>query len=123
MPLRVLIVDDHTIIALAVGGILQKLGHSVIATVTTGREAVDWAAQHRPDLVLMDIELKGDMDGVAAAIAIKNSLGISSVFFSGHLDEETRRRAAEAEPIAFLAKTASTETISEVLKGIESGAR
>ena len=119
MSLRVLIVDDHQIVALGVADVLQQLGHEVIASVTSGLEAIETATRLRPDVVIMDIELKGDTDGITAAFNIKRELGIPSIFFSGHLGEEIQEAAANAEPIAFLPKTASIEVIREVLSRVK----
>ena len=66
-PIKILVVEDEVIVAQDIAGRLKKLGYAVTATVSSGEEAIQKATENQPDLVLMDIVLKGDMDGVTAA--------------------------------------------------------
>jgi two-component system, response regulator PdtaR len=116
--LRVLIVDDHQLLAVGLEVLLTQLGHTVVETVGTGEEAIVAAERHRPDLVLMDIRLEGDMDGIEAAKEIRSRFGIRSVFFTGQTDSKTRELAAEAEPIAFLDKTTSKAELARVISAV-----
>jgi two-component system, response regulator PdtaR len=115
MGLRTLIVDDHEILGAGLACMLTELGHEVLDIVGTGEEAIESASRHKPDLIIMDVNLEGDMDGIAAATAIRQQLGIRSIFFSGYSDEDTRQRAAAADPIAFLDKTTSKEELARVI--------
>ena len=81
-----------------------------------GQEALLAAAEHQPDLMLMDVNLRGDMDGITAALEIHNRLGIRSVFLADHVDEMMRARAAAAAPVAVLDKTASMSIIADALR-------
>ena len=63
-PIKILVVEDEVIVAEDIGFRLKKLGYIVTATVASGEEAIEKVAENRPDLVLMDIVLKGEMDGV-----------------------------------------------------------
>jgi CheY-like chemotaxis protein len=87
MGLRTLIVDDHEILGAGLACMLTELGHEVLDIVGTGEEAIESASRHKPDLIIMDVNLEGDMDGIAAATAIRQQLGIRSIFFSGYSDE------------------------------------
>ena len=77
MPLRVLIVDDELWAALDMEWVVQTLGHEVVGPATTAEKAVEFAGRSRPDLVLMDIRLADDSDGVAAAIEIRQRFGVA----------------------------------------------
>jgi two-component system, response regulator PdtaR len=113
--LRVLVVDDHAIIAAGIACLLRELGHRVVAIVGTGEEAISSAERHKPDLIVMDVRLDGDVNGIEAALEIRKRLGIRSILFSGYLDRETRERATVAEPIAFVDKTASQADLARVI--------
>jgi two-component system, response regulator PdtaR len=105
--LRVLIVENHQILAVGLELLLADLGHTVVGVIDTGEEAIVAAEQHQPDLVLMDVGLDGDIDGVQAAQEIRKRFGLRSIFYTGISDPDTRARAAAADPIAFLDKTSS----------------
>src|SRR4051794_24581094 len=64
---RIVVVEDESIVAMDLAATLRNLGCEVLAIVNNGRDAIDAAVKHRPDLVLMDIRLKGPMDGIEAA--------------------------------------------------------
>jgi DNA-binding NarL/FixJ family response regulator len=113
--LRVLIVDDHPIIGAGLACLFDELGHEIVAIVETGEEAIRRAERHRPDLVLMDVRLEGEIDGIEAASQIRKRLGTRSIFFSGYSDPETIERATMAEPIAFLDKTSSQADLARVI--------
>jgi two-component system, response regulator PdtaR len=103
--LRVLVVENHQLMAVGLNLLLDQLGHTVVETVGTGEEAIVAAERHRPDFICMDIVLDGEMDGIEAAQEIQNRFGVRSLFFTGLSDPETRERAALAQPIAFMDKT------------------
>jgi two-component system, response regulator PdtaR len=113
---RVLIVEDHAITALSLEKILREIGCEPTGCVGSGEEAIEAAEQHRPDLVLMDVELKGPLNGIETAAEIKRRFGIPSVFLSGYGDSETRARARRAEPLAFIDKTAPLPKLTELLR-------
>lgn len=83
---------------------LEELGHQVVGVASTGAGATDLAREHEPDLVLMDIVLSGDTDGIAAAAAIQNELAISSVVISNESDGIRVARAKQTRPAGYLFK-------------------
>lgn len=83
---RVLIVEDDMIISLVIENMVKELGHEVVGKATSGDEAIRLATEHVPDLVLMDIRLKGDMDGIEAVSAIKDSIDTSVIYLTGNSD-------------------------------------
>ncbi len=94
---------------------LRDLGAEVIGLAMTAAEAVQLAKLHQPDCATMDISIKGDRDGVSAAIEIYETLGIHSIFVSAYGNDETRTRAARAHPLAWIMKPFSTEDIRTAL--------
>ena len=115
-PLRVLIAEGHPIVAVGLADLLHTLGYVLVGSVSSGQEALLAAGEHQPDLLLMDVYLRGDMDGITAAVKIHNRLGIRSVFLADHVDEMMRARAAEAAPVAVVDKTSSMSIIADALR-------
>ena len=104
IPARVMIVEDEAITAMATGAMLKRLGHQVLAAVGSGQEAINAFRSQRPDLVLMDIRLDGDLDGIETAKLLRRDSDVPVVFVSAYVDSGTRNRAAEAQPFDFLPK-------------------
>jgi len=102
--IRILIVEDETIVALDLEDRLQSMGYEVVAAVQTGEEAVGLATALHPDLILMDIMLKGEMDGIAAAAGINQLLSIPIIFLTASTDEKTLDRAKLTGPFAYVLK-------------------
>src|SRR2546429_1829248 len=99
---HVLIVEDEPVNAAVIEHQLKKLGYSVAGIATSGEEALEFAQKTKPDVVLMDIQLEGQMDGVEAAIAIRKELGIPVVYLTGNSDEQTLERARTTEAFGYL---------------------
>jgi AmiR/NasT family two-component response regulator len=103
-PRKLLIVEDEPTIASDLSLILRKLGYAVVGTVDNGTEAVRQAAALLPDLVLMDVQLKDDMDGTEAARQIRVTSGRPVIFLTGHSDASVLKRAKETEPYGYILK-------------------
>lgn len=103
-PVRVLVVEDETIVALDLTNNLKVLGYDVVGTAATGEDAVAKAKSARPDIVLMDIMLKGEMDGIQAAEIIRSQVKIPVIFVTAYADEKTLERAKVTEPFGYLVK-------------------
>lgn len=101
---RILVVEDEAIIAYDLERTLQRLGYDVPAVVAEGDAAIEAAARHAPSLVLMDIKLRGALDGVDAARAIRERLEMPVVFLTSHSDLATLSRAAAAQPQGYVMK-------------------
>lgn len=101
---RIQIVEDEAIIAMDVQSRLMKLGYTVTAVCGTGEDAVWKAMSDRPDLILMDINLKGGIDGIQAAQQIRKEYDLPVVFLTAYGDEKTLARAKVTEPYAYLLK-------------------
>jgi diguanylate cyclase (GGDEF)-like protein/PAS domain S-box-containing protein len=100
----ILIVEDQQIVALDLQYTLQSLGYAISGVAASGPEALAIAAAERPDLVLMDVRLRGDMDGIATAQALRARHDLPVVYLTAHNDEVTRARAAATTPYGFLVK-------------------
>ncbi|MGD1995031.1 MAG: PAS domain S-box protein, partial [Anaerolineae bacterium] len=101
---RIMIVEDERIVAKHIESGLQDLGYVVCARVSSGEEAISAAVETRPDLVLMDIRLDGDLDGVDAAKEIRSQLGTPVVYLTAYADEKTLQRAKVAVPYGYVVK-------------------
>ena len=101
---RIMVVEDEQIIALNIATTLEEMGYQVPAMLATGEDAVREAAELHPDLVLMDINLAGQMDGVEAAAHIREELRIPVIYLSAFSDNATMERAKATEPFAYLLK-------------------
>jgi DNA-binding NarL/FixJ family response regulator len=113
---RILIVEDETFAVLYIADVVSEGGYEVAGTSASARDAIAKAESERPDLVLMDIRLTGAQDGVHAATEINRRFGIRSIFVTAYTDPETRRRAAVANPIGFVEKPFSPETLLAAIR-------
>lgn len=109
---QILIVEDERIIARNLKENLESLGYAVLGIAVSGETAVEKATQLRPDLVLMDIRLKGSMDGIQAAQQIWESLSIPVIFVTGHSDQRTLERAKITAPFGYLLKPVKERELS-----------
>jgi len=103
-PKKILVVEDESIIGMEIQQRLQNLGYDVPVVVRTGQEAIDRSRELQPDLVLMDITLRGGMDGVLAASKIKAQHAIPVVYLTANTDNHTFQRAKVTEPFGYLLK-------------------
>lgn len=101
---RVLIVEDEGIVAEDLREILTDLGCQVIAVTSTGEEAVRKAELTEPDIIMMDIVLQGEMDGIEAARMIGSRSDVPVVFFTAHTDCKTLERVKEAGLFGYVVK-------------------
>ena len=100
----ILIVEDERIVAMALEKALRRMGYMVTGITDSGEEAIHKAEQTHPNLVLMDIRLKGEMDGVHAADEIQRRLAIHVVYLSAYGDEQTLRQATATAAYGYLLK-------------------
>ena len=101
---RVLIVEDEAIVSIALRRKLEAMGYTVPAEISSGEDVVDAVSCLRPDVVLMDIRLSGEMDGIDAAKEIQRLFKLPVVYISSYSNEDTLERANTTEPSGYLMK-------------------
>ena len=112
----VLIVEDDFIVAKVIEKSLLELGYRIAGMVGTGREAVSLAEEDRPDIILMDINLQGDMDGITAADTIHSRQDIPVVFLTAFSDQTTFSRALETSPYGYIIKPFQAGTLGTTIQ-------
>jgi two-component system, response regulator PdtaR len=100
----VLLVEDDNIIAKVAEWRLKNLGYTLCGRATTGAEAMELVVRNKPDIVLMDINIKGEIDGIETARMIKKGFNIPVVYVTSHSDGPTLERAKETQPDGFIMK-------------------
>lgn len=103
-PPRILVVEDEAVVAMDLEAQLQDMGYDVCGTVDNGLDAIAHAWDQRPDIILMDIVIKGDMDGVDTASHISHGLHIPVIFLTAYSDVATIERAAQTAAYGYLTK-------------------
>lgn len=101
---NVLVVEDESIVAKDIQQSLIKLGYNVIGTASTGEKAIALAEEFIPDIVLMDIMLKGGMNGIDTAAQIREKMAIPVIFLTAYADEGTLAKAKVTEPYGYIIK-------------------
>src|SRR5215468_9173502 len=101
---RLLLIEDEALVANDLEKRLTRMDHTVVAVTDTADQAIAQARQHRPDLVLSDIRIKGPQDGTYAARHIQNELGLPVVFLTAHADDATFGRARKTFPFGYVMK-------------------
>jgi len=111
----ILVVEDDAIIAWDIAMQLRGLGYQALGPASTGAMAIEMAGRMRPALVLMDIHLKGPMDGITAAQAIRADFDLPAVFISAFAADGALVRAASARPAGYIAKPFTEEDLRKVV--------
>ena len=112
----VLIADDDVTTAMAFETALASMGYQVVGLAYSGIDAVQMAKDLRPDIILMDIVMPGEIDGITAAGEIKEKLGIPSIFLTGHAGKDLVERAKKAEPYGYIMKPAVDTQIRSAIE-------
>lgn len=112
----ILIVEDKAITAMEIQQKLENLDYGIAGRVDNGAEAIEVALEEDPDLILMDIRLKGDMDGIEAAREINEHLDVPVVFMTAYTEVETTDLAKETGPAGYIAKPINEEELYAVLE-------
>ena len=116
---KVLIVEDDKVLSLLLTKMIQKMEMNVVATVTEGREAIRYAKELNPDLILMDIMLEDDIDGIDAISTLQNDkVNIPVIFITGNSDSYNRERANAIEFVDYLVKPINYNILKESVEKI-----
>lgn len=115
---RIVIVEDDLLLSLLLEKQVGRMGYNVAAKVISGEEAVEKIREHEPDLVLMDIKLVGDLDGVEAMQQVRSFTDVPVLYLTGNSDERTRRRAYATDPVAYMVKPVDIALLKKTIKEI-----
>ena len=114
--MRIMVVKDDALIALDIVGLLEDLGHEVVAEAADANEAWAMAEDGRPDIALVDIRLARGADGGVLARKLYDKLGVRSLFVSGSITDDFRVAMAAINPVGFLGKPLTRHTLGEALR-------
>lgn len=112
----ILIVEDEVIVSMDLSIRIRQLGYEVIGPTATGEEAIALADKHRPSLVLMDIRLQGEMDGIQAAKEIRCRFRLPVVFLTAYAENGTLQRAKLAEPLGYILKPFEDQEMATIIE-------
>lgn len=115
--LRILVVDDESLIAMALHDQLEYLGHKVVGSASSAQEAIDLAGEHAPDLILMDIHL-GGMDGLDAAAHINALRRTPVIILTGFPDKALVERGRHCGVVAHLLKPIDVDDLRQAVDGV-----
>jgi len=118
---RLMIVEDNMLIRLDLEESLSESGFTICATARSGEEAIDKAREAQPDLVLMDIGLKGEMTGIEAALILRKQLSVPIIFLSGNSDLKKDPMITQIQPIAFVVKPVDTNDLIRLIQAQDLG--
>jgi two-component system, response regulator PdtaR len=109
--ISVLVVEDDNVLAKIAETRLQNIGYDLCGRATTAAEAMTIVVNNKPDIVLMDITIKGDVDGIDTANMIKKGFNIPVIFLTSHSDQEFLKRAKATHPDGFVTKPYSDDNL------------
>ncbi|MCC7206528.1 MAG: response regulator [Anaerolineae bacterium] len=118
---RVVIAEDESIVALDIRNRLSRMGYAILAVVDSGEAAIALTVAARPDIVLMDIRLKGEIDGIEAARRIRQKLSVPIIYLTASADLHTSRRAERDAPAPFLLKPFDIQELRDVIEDALAG--
>ena len=113
---KIFIVEDEPVVAMALEDTLAQLGYSVAGTATNGNDAIVRIGESHPDLILMDIRIQGDMDGIETAEKVSALYNIPVVYLTAHSDEKTLERAMMTQPHGYLLKPFRTRELYSTIE-------
>jgi DNA-binding NarL/FixJ family response regulator len=113
---RLLLVEDDFLVAGEMRHALTEAGYDVVGIAGSADDAIELATTHEPQLVIMDVRLRGERDGVDAAVEIFSARGIRSIFATAHGDKRTFERAKRASPAGWLQKPYSSPALIELIR-------
>jgi len=118
MTKKVLIVEDDMILSMVNKKYVELLGHKVVQSVRNGLAAIEAAKTHNPDIILMDIRIEGDMDGIEAMLEIRKFSNAQVIYLTGNSDPATKLKAEQTSMLAFCIKPISLDDLKKVLENL-----
>ncbi|MBF0568033.1 MAG: diguanylate cyclase [Nitrospirae bacterium] len=113
---RILLVEDEGIVALEIKNRLLKMGYEIAETISRGEDAYEVARRTNPDLILMDIKLKGQVDGIEAAVRLRGELDIPVIYLTAYSSDELRDRALKTCPSGYIIKPFKETELNILIK-------
>lgn len=114
--IKILLVEDEAITALAINMALENMGYATCAPVATGRKALERLPLDEPDVILMDINLTGDMDGIETAHRVRALASTPIIFISGYSSNELLERAKAIDPVAIFVKPVRPQELQTAIE-------
>jgi len=116
MKVPVMIVEDETIVSMEISTYLESLGYKVVAIVDNSSDAYIKALKFKPHIIMMDIKIKGERDGIDTALKIINEIDTSIIYLTAYCDDQTVERAIKTNPSAYLTKPFNKRELFASLK-------
>ncbi len=116
---KFLIVEDDMILSMVNKKYVELLGHEVVQSVRTGLAAIEATKKHHPDIILMDIRIEGEMDGIEAMEEIRKFSKAQVVYLTGNSEPTARARAEQTSMLAFCIKPNSMDDLKNVLEQLK----
>ncbi len=116
MKIPIMIVEDESIVAMELSSYLEYLDYEVVAITNNFKDAVEKAIEFKPHIIMMDIRIKGDIDGIDTASIIKEEINTSIIYLTAFSDETTITRAIKTEPSSYLVKPFNKSELFASLK-------
>lgn len=113
---KILIVEDEALVAAELGDIVAEMGYTLTDMVNSSEKAFSSIQKHQPDLVLMDIKIKGEMDGIEVARKLKAENGPPVIFLTAFLDDDFMARAKTTEPFGYLIKPVDNRDLAGTIE-------
>ncbi|MFW6347304.1 MAG: response regulator [Cyclonatronaceae bacterium] len=101
---KLLIVEDEFILQMMIEKMVQRMGHQVVGKAKSGDMAIDLVKEHHPDMILMDIKIIGEYDGIETVLKIREHSSAPVLYLTGNTDPETVKRAMATKPMDFIIK-------------------
>ena len=115
---RILLVEDDYIISMLLEKQIRRMGYEIAGKAESGEKAISLTQEEKPDLVLMDIELKGEMNGIETVTRIRNFSTVPVIYLTGNANEKTRKQAEETKPDGFLVKPVDMDVLKQQIREI-----
>ena len=116
MNIPILIVEDESIVAMEIESYISQLGYNVVATATNSEDAIRFAKEFEPHVILMDINIKGDYDGIETAQSILSRQHTTIIYITAFNDDATIERAVNTDPAAYLSKPFNRQELNASIK-------
>ena len=115
---RVLVVEDDHILALVETKFIQKMGFTVVASVTNGPDAIEAVKEHSPDVIIMDVRIDGEMDGVETMLEIQKFSSAPVIYSTGNSETAIHERAKDTNMKGFFVKPVDYTELRNLINSI-----